>query len=370
MKLAHIVLGLCFSSACAAFVGCGSSDAGTSATAGAAGSVLNHAGAGNASSSAGFGNVSGAGNNSSGGAGNAPSFAGGGNNSSAGAGNNSSSGGFGNGPSSAGAGGRFGGAAGAGGRSGGAAGNTGTAGASGSNGNTGSLDCTATPAPLTGGTVHTSNNAGGTAAGLSWTIWSNGGTPGSITTYSVPAFSAAFNNSGDFLARIGLQWKDNMTYDQLGTVTAELDYTKSGTGGQYSYIGIYGWSSSDPCVEWYIVDDSYNGMPVNPGNTTNNGTAHIDDGDYILYSRNTSGTGGSKCSAVNGSIPSSWVQYYSVRKTKRDCGQISISEHFKAWDAAGMKLGKMDQAQILVETGPGASGSVDFTTANVTVTAP
>jgi hypothetical protein len=217
--------------------------------------------------------------------------------------------------------------------------------------------CSVTTAP-TGGTPHATNNASGMAAGLAWTIWSNG-SGGSITTYSTPAFSAAWNNSGDFLARMGLQWNDSKTYDQYGTITAQFSSKKSGSGGGYSYIGIYGWSTN-PCIEWYIVDDSYNKMPVNPGNTSNKGTAMIDGGSYTLYSRPTSGTGGSKCSGV-----SSWTQFYSVRQTARQCGTISISQHFDAWKAAGMTLGKMDQAQILVEVG-GGSGNIDFALANIT----
>jgi endo-1,4-beta-xylanase len=226
---------------------------------------------------------------------------------------------------------------------------------------------TGTPAEIncdaampSGGTPHQSNNTNGTAAGLTWTIWTNSG-PGTITTYSVPAFSASWNNSGDFLARIGLQWNNTKTYDQYGTISAQMAFKKSGSGGGYSYIGIYGWSTN-PCIEFYIVDDSYNKMPVNPGNTTNKGTVTIDGSEYILYTRDTSGTGGSKCSGV-----SKWTQYYSVRKTARQCGVISITEHFDAWAKAGMTLGKMDQAQILVETG-GGSGSIDFPTANVTTT--
>src|SRR5262249_20355430 len=128
----------------------------------------------------------------------------------------------------------------------------------------------------TGGMVHTSKSTQGTASGLAWSIWSNGATAGSITTYSTPAFSAAWNGSGDFLARIGMSWGNSgKTVDSLGTVTAQFAETKTGSGGGYSYIGIYGWSVN-PCVEWYIVDDSYNRMPVNPGSTTNKGTAMID----------------------------------------------------------------------------------------------
>jgi predicted lipoprotein with Yx(FWY)xxD motif len=101
-------------------------------------------------------------------------------------------------------------------------------------------------------------------------------------------------------------------------------------------------------------------MPVNPGSTTNKGTVTIDGGSYILYTRPTSGTGGSRCSGV-----SNWTQFYSVRKTARNCGQISISDHFNAWAAAGMTLGSVLEASILVEVG-GGSGSVDFPIANVT----
>jgi hypothetical protein len=247
----------------------------------------------------------------------------------------------------------------------GTAGVTGTAGATGTAGTTGgggsvAIDCNATLP--SGGTAHTSSNASGTAAGMNWTIWTNS-SPGTITTFSVPAFSASWNNSGDYLARLGLQWNATKTYDALGTVTAQYASKKTGSGGGYSYIGMYGWSVS-PCVEFYIVDDSFNKMPVNPGNTTNKGTVTIDGGQYILYTRNTSGTGGSKCPGV-----SNWVQFYSVRMTARTCGQISVTEHFKAWAAAGMTLGKMDQAQLLVEVG-GGQGSVDFPVANMTLQAP
>jgi endo-1,4-beta-xylanase len=231
-------------------------------------------------------------------------------------------------------------------------------GASGSAGTGGGVNCSGTLP--SGGTPHPSSNASGTAGGLAWTIWSNG-TGGSITTYNAPAFSATWNNSGDFLARLGLQWNSTRTYDQYGTITAQFAYTRTGTCGGYSYIGIYGWSVS-PCVEFYIVDDSCNTMPVNPGSTTNKGTANIDGGTYNLYTRNTTGTGGSKCPGV-----SSWMQFYSVRRTARTCGQISVTEHFNAWAAADMVLGRMDQAQVFIEVG-GGSGSAQFTVANVTTT--
>ncbi len=105
-------------------------------------------------------------------------------------------------------------------------------------------------------------NGGCPPAGLSWQLWENGS--GRYT----PAFSASWGpNSSDFLARIGLTWNNTKTYDQLGTITAQFAETKTGTASGYSYIGIYGWSVT-PCIERYIVDDSFNTMPVNPDSDT------------------------------------------------------------------------------------------------------
>ena len=101
-------------------------------------------------------------------------------------------------------------------------------------------------------------------------------------------------------------------------------------------------------------------MPVNPGSATNKGTATIDGGTYNLFLRPTTGTGGNRCGNV-----SSWNQFYSIRTTARTCGQISISEHFNAWNAANMTLGSVLEASILVEAG-GGTGNISFPVANVT----
>lgn len=64
-----------------------------------------------------------------------------------------------------------------------------------------------------------------------------------------------------------------------------------------------------------------------------------------------------------------WNQYYSIRTTARSCGTISLSEHFKAWEALGLEMGNLLEAKILVEVG-GGSGRVDLPVANVMVTPP
>ncbi|HXJ21828.1 MAG TPA: glycoside hydrolase family 11 protein [Polyangia bacterium] len=240
----------------------------------------------------------------------------------------------------------------------GAAGVSGTAGATGATGAGGAIDACASAPALSGGSQHCSSNTNGTVNGYSWTIWSSGG-GGCMTTYTGAdaAFSATWNNSGDFLARVGLQWDRTKTYDQLGTIGADFAQTHTGSGGSYSYIGIYGWSVS-PTHEYYIVEDSYGKMPVNPGGTKM-GSAMIDGATYTFYSRQASGA------SIDGS--SSFVQFYSVRATSRACGHISLSDHFKAWAAAGMTLGKMEEAKLLLEAG-GGSGSGSFTVGSFTVT--
>ena len=253
----------------------------------------------------------------------------------------------------------------------GTAGRSGTGGISAAGGGTGGLatggsstgtstvtiDCNAT---LPSNGVQHSGNTQGTSGNLAWTLWSNGTGP-TMTTFDTPAFRVTWGpKSGDVLARLGLDFSDSgLTYNQYGPITAQFAETKSGTGGDYSYLGIYGLSTA-PCVEFYIVDDSYSAMPIKPSSTASKGTVTIDGGSYDLYSGTASAADASSC---RGSL---WYLFYSVRQTARTCGQISITQHFDAWNAAGMKLGNLAEVKILAEVG-GGTGSIDFPLANVTI---
>jgi hypothetical protein len=237
-----------------------------------------------------------------------------------------------------------GGSAGAAGR-GGAGGTTGSAGSSGS--------CTTATVP-SNGTSHCSSNQSGMVGTQQWTIWSSGGGGCLITYGSTAAFSATWNNSGDFLARVGLNLGSNKTYDQFATIAADFAETKSGSGVPYSSIGVYGWSVS-PLVEWYVTEDSYNGLGTSG---TKKGTFTIDgEGTYNVYQRMQNNQ-----PSIQGTA--SFPQFISVRTAARTCGHISLSKHFDAWKSFGMTLGKMEEAKVLVEAG-GGSGRIDFTTASV-----
>ncbi len=211
----------------------------------------------------------------------------------------------------------------------------------------------------TGGTVHNYQGSwaadNGTAAGLGWGMWSNG-TGGSITTFSTQAFSASWNNSQDFLAHLGLDFSGSKTATAYNSIVAQFVEKKSGTAGGFSMIGMYGWTQS-PCVEWYINEDSYNSVG-------GSGTAvTIDGGAYVIRSLTTTGTGGAN--ACESGHTGSWTQMISSRKTARQCGTITVSDHFKAWAAQGWSLGILKSVHINVETG-GGTGSIDFPVASVT----
>jgi hypothetical protein len=210
-----------------------------------------------------------------------------------------------------------------------------------------------------GGNTYTGTNVNGAADGLNYGIWTNG-SGGSITVFpNAHAFSASWNNSSDFLAHLGLDFNGSKSYTAYGTIAAQFAESKTGTAGGFSSIGMYGWMHS-PCIEWYINEDSFNGLYAR-GSVT----ATIDGATYSLTTSTTNGTGGAN--ACEAGHTGSWTNITSTRATARQCGTITVSDHFKAWAAQGWSLGSLASVHINVEVG-GGSGSIQFPTADVTTT--
>jgi len=232
-----------------------------------------------------------------------------------------------------------------------------TGGATATGGSTSSVNCSG--APLTGGTTYTANSYGNVSNGYVYQYWSNGIWSATMTVFGVgAAFSASWNNVGDFLARVGLAWS-SQTYTQLGTVSADYAYTKTGSAGTYSFIGIYGWSLN-PMREYYIVDDWFGSGPPTGGGTLM-GSFAVDGGTYNVYQH----TQVNQPDVTGGS--STFVQFFSIRQTPRQCGHISISQHYAKWASLGLTLGNMVEAKLLVEVGGGGgSGTINYTMATVT----
>ncbi|HEY3255034.1 MAG TPA: glycoside hydrolase family 11 protein [Polyangiaceae bacterium] len=342
-----------------AVAGCGSSDAPTDVaprnTAGSSNAA--HAGASATAGQSGAGpSAAGGATGTSGAFGDAGGVSSAGSPSAGGAGPGSGGRAGGNGLGGTSAGGSHAGGAGAGGSHAGGAngGGANTAGASGA-APVGDVDCS-TPMP-TGGNTYSGTNVNGTADGLGYGIWTSG-SGGSITVFKTAhAFSASWNNSQDFLAHVGLDFNSSKAYTAYGTIIAQYVEKKTGSAGGFSSIGIYGWTHS-PCVEWYINEDAFNGL-----GQRGNVTATIDGGTYSLATLTTTGTGGAN--ACESGHSGGWTQMISTRKTARQCGTVTVSDHFAAWAKQGWSLGTLSSVHINVEVG-GGQGSIDFPVANVT----
>ncbi len=227
----------------------------------------------------------------------------------------------------------------------------------------GGLNCSATmPTGGVTGAITTSASASGVADGLDYGGWTNG-SGGTVTYFtSTQAFGASWSTtstSNDFLAHLGLDFRSPKIYTAYGTVVGQFVESKTGTAGSFSQIGMYGWTQS-PCVEWYIVNDSFRTMPTQKSSVT----ATIDGGTYYLITNQTTGTGGNACESGH---TGPWTQMWSVRSAARQCGTITVSDHFAAWTNQGWSLGNLISVYINVETG-GGTGSIQFPVANVTTT--
>ena len=188
-----------------------------------------------------------------------------------------------------------------------------------------------------------------------------------VCTNKVGSFNCQMTGAKDYLCRAGLSFNSDKTHAELGHMKADFKLVKSNLSGiQYSYIGIYGWTR-EPLVEWYIVDNTGSEyMPSDWGaqgsSAKKHGTFEIDGAQYTVYE-------GDRTSYSIDGDNKYFKLYFSVRTSKRDCGTIDITAHFKKWEELGMKMGKMHEAKILDEAGnpegAKARGEYDFPYAKV-----
>jgi len=171
--------------------------------------------------------------------------------------------------------------------------------------------------------------AGGNATKLTWYGPNQGG------GY---AFRAEWTNSTDYLGRLGYQWGTNgKKWNALGDLCVDYNYTRSGTGtgGGYSYIGIYGWTiGSDNSAEYYIVEDWFGQGQQAANNLGDNCQTHgnitVDGRTYqVVTCIRPQGSG---CVSCNNQA---FGQVFSIRQgmgtNSGHCGTISIKKHFDEW---------------------------------------
>jgi endo-1,4-beta-xylanase len=324
--------------ATAAIAGCMSSEStgspGTMSAAGTAGTAGN-AGAGTAG--AGIAGVSGSGGFGGGGGGGGLGTAGGG---------------------AAGGGGQTGGGGTAGGGAGGdvGAGGSGTAGAAGAGGVPGCMPVL----PATGGTEYCVNGRGLLDSGYSYELWSATQGSGCMQVYGVDGnYIASWTAAADFLVRTGLVFDATKTHAQVGTITAQFaqNFTEVPVQGATSkiYVALYGWTV-EPLMEYYVIEDHGDFVPgpvASDGSPrTNYGSLTVDDGTYDIWALPVM----DRPSILGDN--SDFTQIFNVRRVRRKCGHISLSEHFAKWDAVGLTLGKLEEAMFLMEA-QNNSGTID-----------
>jgi hypothetical protein len=320
-------------------------NAGMPMTSGASGTSVSSSGSGGATGVAGTASQAGSGS------GGIPSSGGGGAGAAGAAGTASGGGsnnaGSGNGGSSTSAG-----SGGTGGGSGGAAGS----------GGTGGTPNTCPPAtPLTNGTKYCSNSKGN-VGGYAYELWAEGSGSGCMTVHNMEAtFSATWTGVEDFLARVGLDFNQTQTHKQVGTITAEFAEQKEEMNGGLTYVGIYGWTVS-PLHEFYVLEDWGS---VKPAGTASDGSPRdfvgtlVADGEtYDVWKKTRVNK-----PAITGNNET-FDQYFSIRRTARQCGTISVSTHFNEWERLGLPLGKLYEVKLLLEAQDN-SGKVAFTKASV-----
>jgi hypothetical protein len=240
----------------------------------------------------------------------------------------------------------------------------GSAGGGGDGGSAGMINPCPAATPLTGGQEYCSNATGNIAGGYAYEIWAEGSGTHCMRVFGKDAnFSATWTGVEDFLARIGLGFDQTKTHQQIGTITATFAETQTGGEEGLTYIGIYGWTVN-PLREYYILEDW---GATKPAGVASDGSAResvgeitVDGGTYDVWKHTRVDK-----PAITGDHMT-FDQYFSIRRAPRQCGTISISEHFTQWEDLGLTLGNLYEAKILAEAQDN-SGSVAFTTATVTV---
>jgi len=151
-------------------------------------------------------------------------------------------------------------------------------------------------------------------------------------------FECSWEKAENVLFRTGKKLNAvKKTHEETGEISIEYgcDYAPKGT----SYLCVYGWST-DPLIEFYIVESWGNWRP--PNNKTVLGTIEVDGGTYEIFEDTRT-----NMPSIEGT--KTFKQYWSVRTEKRTEGVISVSDHFKAWEEAGLNLGYMYEVSLCVE---------------------
>ena len=190
-------------------------------------------------------------------------------------------------------------------------------------------------------------NRTGVHNGYYFTFWKDGG-DACMTMGPGGQYSTRYDLSGRKNMVVGKGWR-------VGSPTRAIVYrAASFEAGENSYLTLYGWSV-DPLIEYYVVDGWGTAFKPPGHEAPVLGTVVSDGGTYEIYR-----TQRVQKPSIRGT--QTFYQYWSVRTDRRPLGAdstITFSNHVKAWENLGMKLGRMHY-QVMATEGFGSIGGSDI----------
>ena len=206
-------------------------------------------------------------------------------------------------------------------------------------------------------TVHAADQqqTGKTPDGYDYELWNQYGQGNvNMDLGSNGGFSCSWSGIENCLFRTGKKLGSTKKYQDYGKIQInyDVDYEPKGN----SYMCVYGWTE-DPTVEYYIVEAWGDWRP--PGMNNSKGTVSSDGKKYDIYTSTRVNQ-----PSIHGT--ETFEQYWSVNQTNPAKvysmtnlkGTITVSDHFKAWEQAGMKMGLMYEVALNIE-GYKSSGSAN-----------
>jgi endo-1,4-beta-xylanase len=144
-------------------------------------------------------------------------------------------------------------------------------------------------------------------------------------------FSCSWSNIGNAIFRIAKRWNVTQTHQEIGNIKVnyEIDFKSS----NITYYSVYGWTQY-PLVEYFIIENWEGDLYF----SDKFGSLSIDKGTYDMYKYTQVSVDGTGITRI-----------WSVRNEKRNKGTVSVSQHFKAWEDHGIRLGKMYEVSFSVE---------------------